>query len=102
MQASQNIRVSLSSELAEEFERVRRAEKRTPSGLVREGVSSYLSFLRHFPEVTATGAELRAVRQGRRAFARGEYIALAELLQKMGPGRNQTRRKKPKQVSREG
>ena len=102
MQASQNIRVTIPAEIAEEFEKVLRAEKRTPSDLVRKAVSSYLSFLRHFPEVTATRAELKAVRQGRRAFARGEYTGLDELLQKMGPGRNQTRRKRPKQVSRQG
>ena len=102
MQASQNILLTLPANIAEEFERVRKAERRTPADLVREAVSSYLSFLRRFPEVPPTSAELRAIRQGREAYARGDYIGLDELLQKMGLGRNQTRRKKPKQVSRQG
>ena len=84
MHASQSIRVTLSSDIVEEFERVRRAEKCTPSDLVREAVRSYLSFLRRFPEVAPTRAELRAIRQGREAYARGEYIGLDELLQQMG------------------
>jgi len=102
MQASQNIRLTLPSNIAEEFERVRKTERRTSAGLAREAVTSYLSFLRQFPEMPPTPGELRAIRQGRKAYARGEYIHLDELLQKMGPGRNQTRRKKPKQVTRKG
>jgi hypothetical protein len=102
MAATQNIRLTLPAAMADEFERVRRAEKRTASDLVQEAVRSYLSFLRRFPETDATRTELRAICQGRRAFARGEYIGLDKLLHKVEPGRNQTRRKKPKQVSRKG
>ena len=100
MQASQNIRLTLPSNIAEEFERVRKAEKRTPSDLVRKAVSSYLSFLRQFPEMPPTPGELRAIRHGRKAFARGEHTHLDDLLDKMGTGRNQTRRKKSGQASR--
>ena len=102
MAATQNIRVTLPSEMAEEFERVRRAEKRTPSDLVREALRSYLSFLRHFPEVVPKRAELNAIRRGREAYARGEYIGLDELLHQVGTSRNQTRRKKSSKSSREG
>ena len=100
MSATQQIRVTLPSEVAEEFERVRKAERRTSAGLVREAVSSYLSFLRQFPEMPPTPGELRAIRHGRKAFARGEHTHLDDLLDKMGTGRNQTRRKKSGQASR--
>jgi hypothetical protein len=102
MQAAQNIRLTLSADLAEEFESVRRTKRRTPSQLVKEALRSYLSFLRHFPELPPSRSEKKAIRQGREAYARGDYISLDELLQPMGTGHNQTRGKKPKQISRKG
>ena len=100
MQAAQSIRVTLSSEIAEEFERVRKAEKRSAAELVREAVRSYLSFLRHFPEIPPSRAELKAIQQGRRAYARGEHVRLEKVLHGLGPGHNQTRREKPPKNSR--
>jgi len=101
MQASQSLRVTIPAEIVEEFEKVRRAEKRSPSEMVREAVRSYLSFLRHFPEIPPARAEQRAIRRGREAYARGEYVGLDAVLQ-MELGRNPSRRKKPKQASRKG
>jgi hypothetical protein len=102
MAATQNIRLTLPSAVAEEFERVRKAERRTPEALVREAVSSYLSFLRQFPEVPATRAELRAIRRGRPAYARGDYVDLDEALNSVERGRGPARRKKSRQVSHKG
>ena len=46
---------------------------------------------RHFPESKPSHAELRAIRRGRQAFARGQYVPLDELVQDVN---NEARRKK--------
>jgi hypothetical protein len=55
-----------------------RRENRNPSELAAEALQWY--FLVHqIPEETPTPAELRAIRRGRAAFKRGDYITLDEL-----------------------
>jgi predicted transcriptional regulator len=63
--------------MAEQVEKAMRAEHRTRSALVREGLRTYIS-IRQFPEEAATPAELRAVRRGRAAYERGDYVTLDE------------------------
>ncbi len=75
-----------------EVERIRKAEHRSRSELLREALRAY--FLRRFPEVTATKAELRALEQGRKAMGRGEYMTYEELIHALDAPRRQTRRKK--------
>ena len=91
MNTSQSIGVTLSSEMAEESEKVRKAEKRAPTGLVQEALRNYLFFLREFPEIQPSPIELKVVRRGRQAFARGQYVHLDELVQDVD---NEARRKK--------
>lgn len=68
--------ISLPPEMLAEFEHFRKTEHRTKSELVREALREY--FEKRIPVVKATPAEIRAIRRGRAAFARGDYISLEE------------------------
>ena len=50
--------------------------------------------LRKFSEVTPTKAELRALKQGREAMKRGDYMTLEQLHHELDAPRRQARRKK--------
>ena len=69
--------VSLPPTMVDEFEKVRKAENRTRSELVREALRTYFS--QRFPEVTATKSELAAIRRGRAQIRRGDYVTLDQL-----------------------
>ena len=55
-----------------------KAEHRTRSELVREALRTYIS-IRAFREEIPTTAELRAIRRGRAAYARGDFVALDDV-----------------------
>lgn len=78
MRTRQTMSISLPAEMIEEVEKVRRAEHRTRSELVREALRTY--FASRFPEVSVSPADLRAIRRGRMAIRRGEYVTLDQLL----------------------
>ena len=78
MRTRQTITISLPPAMAEQVERTMLAENRTRSELVREALRTYMA-LRQFPEETPTAAELRAIRRGRAAYERGDYVTLDEL-----------------------
>jgi predicted transcriptional regulator len=86
--------------MVEEFEKVRKAENRTKSELVREALRQYFSG--RFPAVSASKAELAAIKRGRAAFARGEYVSLDEPIHDVEPGRYQARPKGSRRPSRKG
>lgn len=91
MRTRQTLTISLPPEMAKDVERVRRAEHRTRSELVREALRTYLS--RRVPTVEASPGELRAIRRGRAEFKRGEYVTLDELLHALGTARRSKSRK---------
>ena len=74
--------ISLPPAMLKKLERVRKQEHRTRSELMREALRTYFSG--RFPEDTPTAAEVRAIRQGRAAFARGDYVTLDELRDEVG------------------
>ena len=78
MRTRQTFTISLPPAMAEQVERTMRAENRTRSELVREALRTYIA-IRQFPVETPTPAELRAIRRGRAAYARGDYVTLDEL-----------------------
>jgi CopG family transcriptional regulator / antitoxin EndoAI len=78
MRTRQTITISLPPAMAEQVEKTMRAENRTRSELVREALRTYIA-IRQFPEETPTAAELRAIRRGRAAYKRGDYVTLDEL-----------------------
>lgn len=77
--------------MVKELERVRKHEHRTRSELMREALRSYFS--KHIPEELPTTAELRAIRRGRTAIARGDFVTLDELRDEMGAASRRTRKK---------
>jgi predicted transcriptional regulator len=93
MRTTKTMTVSLPPEMLEEFERVRKRERRTRSELVREALRVYFA---RIPAVAATAAELEAIHEGEAEIERGEFVTLTELLHGMGT----TRRKERPKVAR--
>ena len=91
MRTRQTMTVSLPPAMIKQVEKVRKAEHRTRSELVREALRSYFS--RRFPVVAASKSELEAIRRGRAQIRRGEYLTLDELLYGMDTPRRKTSRK---------
>ena len=65
--------------MLKQIERVRKAEQRTYSELVREALRTYFAMSR-FPVETPTKPELATIKRGRIAVARGEFVNFDELL----------------------
>ncbi len=84
--------VSLPAAMIREVEEVRKAEQRTRSELVREALRTYFS-QRRIRDAAASPAELRAIRRGRAAYARGDFVTLDQLLHEMGSPRRRARAK---------
>ena len=92
MRTRQTMTISLPPEMIEKVEKVRRAEHRTRSELVREALRRY--FTSRFPIVDASPAELRALRRGRAEHGRGEYVTLDDILHDMEAARRPIGRKR--------
>jgi len=91
MRSRQTVSVSLPREMFSAVERVREAEHRTRSELLRDALRTY--FGRHYPVVDASAADLRAIQRGRAAYKRGEYVTL-ELVRGLGNPRHSSGRKR--------
>ena len=85
--------ISLPPEMIEEVERVRRAEHRTRSELIREALRVYFNRIRSLPVEAATPRELRELKKGRAEMKRGEYLTLDEFFRHLDSARGRTRRK---------
>ena len=83
--------ISLPPAMVKEFEKVRKAENRTRSELIREALR--LSFAKRVPEVTASKAELAVIRSGRAQIKRGEYVTLDKLLHDLETAHRKASRK---------
>jgi uncharacterized protein with HEPN domain/predicted transcriptional regulator len=83
--------ISLPPEMLEELERVRKQEHRTRSELLREALRMYFS--KRILEEAPTTAELRAIRRGRAAIARGDFVTLDELRDEVGTASRRPRKK---------
>ena len=62
--------------MAGEFERVRKAEHRTQSELVREALRVYFNRIRNLPVYVPTQRERRELEKGRQEMRRGEFLIL--------------------------
>jgi predicted transcriptional regulator len=78
MRITQTMTVSLPPAMLRQFERIRKAESRTRSELVREALRTY--FERRYPAVEPSKAELAALRHGRAAFRRADAVSLRQFL----------------------
>jgi len=97
MRTRQTVTVSLPPAMIEAVERVRKAEHRTRSELVREALRTYFALGRTY---TPTRAELRAIEKGRAAIRRGEYFTLDEFRAYLGgPGKKTRAKKRPTRPS---
>ena len=76
--AKQENSIKLPAAVIRRVNRAARKANRNPSDLAAEALQWYL-LVREIPEETPTTAELRAIRRGREAFKRGDYITLDEL-----------------------
>lgn len=77
--------------MLDELERVRKEEHRTRSELMREALRTYFSS--RIREEAPTAAELRAIRRGRAAIARGDDVSLDEIRDEVGTASRRTRKK---------
>ena len=92
MRTRETMTISLPTEMIDQIERLRKAEHRSRSDLVREALRNYFS--KRFSEATVSATELRAIRRGRSEIKRGEYITLDELLHNLESKNRQTSKKK--------
>jgi Arc/MetJ-type ribon-helix-helix transcriptional regulator len=82
MRTRERITISLPPAMRALAERVRRAEQRTMSELVREALRVYCH-MTTLPTYTPTQRELRAIEAGRAAFRRGDYVTLNQYLDEL-------------------
>ena len=91
MRTRQTMTISLPPQMIEEVEKVRAAEHRTRSELVREALRVY--FVHRLPAAEATLAERAAIQRGRAEFKRGEFVTLDEMKNALEPRRRPLGRK---------
>mgnify|MGYP001616091359 CR=1 FL=1 len=87
MRTRQTVTISLPPEMIEAVEKVRNAEHRTRSELMREALRIYFTMVGR--TYTLTRSELRAIERGRTAIRRGEYFTLDEFRAAVGGDRRQ-------------
>jgi predicted transcriptional regulator len=94
MRTTDTMTISLPPGMAKQMEKVRKQEHRTRSELLREAWRQYFES-RHGVE-TPTRTELAAIRRGRAAVKRGEYVTLDQLHNELDPRRSQPGAKRPR------
>ena len=90
--------VSLPPAMVKQFEKVRKAESRTRSELVREALRAY--FENRYPVAKASPAELRAIRRGRAEIKRGHYVTLEQLLHDLAASNRKASAKRDPKTTR--
>jgi predicted transcriptional regulator len=73
--------IELPAAVGRRVNRAARKEKKSPSALAAEALDWYL-LVQNLPEETPTPAELRAIRRGRAAYKKGDFITLNEFRKK--------------------
>ena len=97
MRTTDTLTISLPPAMAKQMEKVQKEEHRTRSELLREAWRQY--FESRYPVYTPTRAELTAIRKGRAAFKRGDYVTLNQLHNELDSARRQTRAKRSRKTS---
>ena len=97
MRTTDTMTISLPPAMALQMEQVQKAEHRTRSELLREAWRHY--FESRYGVETPTRTELAAIRKGRAAFKRGEYVTLAQLHNELDAARNKPRAKRSRKAS---
>ncbi len=98
MRTTDTLTISLPPAMSKQLEKVRKAENRTRSELLREALRQYIE--RRYPTETSTKEELVAIRRGRAAFARGEHVSFTELTRELESQNHKARTRKPRKASK--
>ena len=93
MRTRRAMTISLPPAMAGEFERVRKAEHRTQSELVREALRMYFNRVRSLPVYVPTKRELRELEKGRQEMRHGEFVTIDELFRPLEGPRPKARSK---------
>src|SRR5947209_2027691 len=97
MRTTEIMTISLPLAMVQLIEEIRKKESRTRSELVREAFRVYIET--RYPAVKPTRQEVIAIRRGRAAFKRGDYITLDELHRELESARNTPGKKKARKNS---
>jgi len=98
MRTTETLTISLPPAMVQQMERVQKEENRTRSELLREAWRQY--FDARYGDYVPTRAEVAAIRKGREAIKRGEFVTLEKLLHEMDNPRRKARTKKSVKSSR--
>ena len=97
MRTTDTMTISLPPAMAKQMEKVQKEEHRTRSELLREAWRQY--FENRYQVYTPSKAEAAAIRKGRAAFKRGEFVTLNQLHNELDSARHQARKKSPRKTS---
>jgi predicted transcriptional regulator len=89
--------ISLPPAMAKQMKRIQKEENRTRSELLREAWRRYVES--RYPVYTPTKAEMTAIRKGRAATQRGDYVTLNQLHNELDSARSQPRKKRSRKTS---
>ena len=98
MRSTHIMTISLPPAMAKQMEKVQQEENRTRSELLREAWRQY--FDSRYGFYTPTKAEAAAIRKGRAAIKRGEYVTLQQLFHELDNPRRKASQKNPRKNSR--
>jgi len=97
MRTTDIMTISLPPAMVKQMEKVQKQEHRTRSELLREAWRQY--FESRYAVYAPTKTELAAIRKGRAAFRRGEFVPLSQLHHELDATRNQARKKSSRKAS---
>ena len=97
MRTTHTLTISLPPAMAKQMKKVQKEENRSRSELLRQAWRQY--FESRYPVYTPTKAELTAIRKGRAAFKRGDYVTLNQLHNELESTRHQPRKKRSQETS---
>jgi predicted transcriptional regulator len=98
MRTTDTLTISLPSAMAKQMERVQKEENRTRSELLREAWRQY--FESRYGTYTPTKTELAAIRKGRAAIKRGEFVTLQQAFHELDNTPGKAGSKNPRKGSR--
>ena len=98
MRTTDVMTISLPPAMSKQMEKVQKEEHRTRSELLREAWRHY--FESRYGEYAPTKLELAAIRRGRAAIKRGDFVTLNQLKHDLESAHRRPRKKSPRNVSR--
>jgi len=98
MRNTDTLTISVPPAMAKQMEKVQQEENRTRSELLREAWRQY--FDSRYGFYTPTKTEAAAIRKGRAAIKRGEYVTLKQLFHELDNPRRKASPKSPRKSSR--